>query len=145
MPDSATPKLKQLARRLLAGEAPAKRASANQSAILRLEEKLRQPLGQLLGIGGFRALISRALALAGEEVPWLRALHIKADGTVEGLAELEANLDDAEIAAGEIALLARLLELLITFIGPALTLRFIQHAAPKLDLDDLDLEQGQGP
>ncbi|HEV8292695.1 MAG TPA: hypothetical protein VGP94_12265 [Tepidisphaeraceae bacterium] len=145
MPDSATPKLKELARRLLADDAPARRAGADPSAILRLEQKLRQPLGQLLGIAGFRALISRALALAGEEVPWLRALHIKADGSVEGLAELEVNLDEEAIAAGEIALLARLLELLITFIGPALTLRFIQHASPKLNLDDLDLEQGQGP
>lgn len=144
MPDSATPILQELAKRLLADELAGKRASADKSAAFRVCEKLRQPLGQLLGNSGFRALFSRALALAGEDVPWLRALHIKADGSLEGLGELEAELDDNGIARGEIVLLARLLELLITFIGPALTLRFIQDAWPKASFDDLDFEKGQG-
>jgi len=145
MPDSSAPTLNELAKRLLAYEAGAgKRAGANQSTAFRVCEKLRQPLGQLLGIAGFRALFSRALALAGEEVRWLRALHIKSDGCLEGLGELEAQLDQDGIAAGELLLVARLLELLVTFIGPALTLRFIQDAWPKGRFDDLDFDKGQG-
>ncbi|HEV8604904.1 MAG TPA: hypothetical protein VGQ99_06040 [Tepidisphaeraceae bacterium] len=146
MPNSATPTLNELAKRLLAYEAGAgRRAGANSSAAFRACEKLRQPLGQLLGIAGFRALFSRALALASDGVPWLRALHIKADGCLEGLSELEAQLEEDGIAAGELVLVARLLELLVTFIGPALTLRFIQDAWPKGSFDDLDFDKGQGP
>ena len=146
MPNGPLPTLTELAKRLLADEALAdKRSSASQPAAFRVCEKLRQPLGQLLGVAGFRALFSRALALANEEVPWLRALHIKADGTLEGLGELEAELDEDGIESGELVLVARLLELLVTFIGPALTLRFIQDVWPKASFDDLDFGKGQGP
>jgi hypothetical protein len=146
MPEYAPPTLKELAKRLLADEATArKRPGGNDSAAFRVVEKVRQPLGQLLGIAGFRALFSRALALANEEVPWLRALHIKSDGSLEGLGELEANLDEDGIVGGELILVARLLELLITFIGSALTLRIIQDAWPKATFDDLDFAKGQGP
>jgi hypothetical protein len=146
MPNGAPPTLKELAKRLLADEARAdKQRGANQSAAFRVCEKLRHPLGKLLGMAGFRALFSRALALANEEVPWLRALHIKADGSLEGLDELEANLDENEIVEGEVVLVARLLELLITFIGPALTVRIIQDAWPRANFDDLDIAKELSP
>ena len=140
MPYGAPPNLKELAKRLLADEARAdKRNGANQPAAFCICEKLRQPLGKLLGIAGFRALFSRALALANGEVAWLRALHIKADGSLEGLDELEAELEDKEIVEGEVVLVARLLELLITFIGAALTVRIIQDGWPKASFDDLEI------
>ena len=142
MPNSATPTLNALAKRLLAYEAG---TGKHPSAAFGVFEKLRQPLSHLLGIAGFRALFSRALALASEDAPWLRALHIKADGCLEGLAELAAQLDQNGIAAGEVVLVARLLELLATFIGPALTLRLIQGAWPKGSFDDLNFDKGQGP
>ncbi len=132
-------KLKVFAERLLVYEAKAGNCPGpNESAVFRACEKLRQPLEQLLGVAGFRALFSRALALAGGEVSWLRALHIKADGSLEGLAELEAKLPADEIARGELALVTRMLELLVTFIGPALTLRLIQEVWPKADFNDLN-------
>jgi len=144
MSNHATPTLKALAERLLAYEAAAgtppggKSPGEENSALFRVCDTLRQPLARLLGIAGFRALFSRALALAGREVSWLRALHIKADGTLEGLAELEAKLPADEIARGELALMTRVLELLVTFIGPALTLRLIQEVWPKADFNDLN-------
>ncbi len=134
MSNSATPKPKEFARRLLAYEAASgKPADAKDSGVFRVCEKLREPLGKLLGVGGFRSLLSRALALAGAEVPWLRALHIKADGSLEGPDELEAKLDSRAVAEGEVALAAQLLGLLVTFIGPALTQRLLQDIWPTMD------------
>ncbi len=138
MPVSATLDLKVFARRLLAYEiASRKPGGAKDSAAFQVVEKLRGPLAKLMGVGGFRALFSRALALANTEVAWLRALHIKADGSLEGLEELEENLDRDAIARGEVELVAQLLGLLVTFIGLALTLRLILGAWPKADFDDL--------
>lgn len=101
-------------------------------------EKLRQPLSMLAGVAGFRSLLSRALALAGDEVRWLKAVHVKADGSLEGLDE--AQLSDAEIAAGEAVLVARLIGLLVTFIGEALTVHLVQEAWPEASLGGLDSE-----
>ncbi len=137
MSNSATPKLREFTRRLLAYEvASGKPANAKDSAAFRVCEELRQPLGKLLGIGGFRALLARALAVAGAEVPWLRALQIKADGCWEGLNELEGKLDPRAIAEGEVVLVSQLLALLVTFIGSALTLPLLHDIWPKMD--DLD-------
>ncbi len=134
MSNSATPKLKEFARRLLAHEAASRKpASAKDSAAFRVCEELRQPLGKLLGVGGFRALLSRALTVAGAEVAWLRALDIKADGCWEGLNELGAKLDSRAIANGEVVLVSQLLGLLVTFIGPALTLGLLHDIWPKMD------------
>jgi len=134
MSNSATLKPKEFARRLLAYEAGSgKPADAKVSPAFRVCEKLRGPLGKLLGVGGFRSLLSRALALAGAEVPWLRALHIKADGSLEGLDELEAKLDSRAVAEGEVVLAAQLLGLLVTFIGAALTQRLLQDIWPTMD------------
>jgi hypothetical protein len=137
----ATPKLKGFARRLLAYEAASgKPADTNDSEAFRVCEKLRGPLSRLTGVGGFRSLLSRALALAGSEVPWLRALHVKGDGSLDGLEELEVKLDSGEIAEGEVVLVSQLLGLLVTFIGPALTRQLLQDIWPKMH----DLNFGNG-
>ncbi len=134
MSNSANLHPKEFARRILTYEtASGKHADANNSEGFRVCEKLRGPLGKLTGIGGFRALLSRALAQAGTEVPWLRALHIKADGSLEGLDQLKAKLDSSAIVEGELVLVVQLLGLLVTFIGPALTLRLLQDIWPKMD------------
>ena len=80
-----------------------------------------------MGAAGFRALISRALVLASAEAACLRDLHIKADGSFEGLDELEAHANPEEIAAGGLVLLARLLGLLVTLIGENLTLQLLNN------------------
>jgi len=130
MSDSATPKLKAFARQLLACEAATRDpAGAKDSRAFGASEKLRGPLGKLVGISGFRALLSRALALGGEESPVLRALHIRADGSLE---DLEAGLDPRKLAEGEVVLIAHIAGLLVTFIGPALTLQLLRDIWPKI-------------
>ncbi|MEO6788278.1 MAG: hypothetical protein ABI318_19315 [Chthoniobacteraceae bacterium] len=131
---STAPNLKQFARRLLVCEAATTQpADVKDSAAFRACEKLRGPLGKLMGIGGFRSLFSRALVLACTEVPWLVALQIKADGSLEGFHEAEVKLDWSATSEGEIVLVSQLLGLLVTFIGAALTVRLLHDIWPELD------------
>jgi hypothetical protein len=135
----ATPELRRVAQRLLALESAAgNTADAHVSPTFRVCEKLRRPLSRLMGVAGFRSLLSRALALATDEVRWLKAVHVTADGSLEGLGELAGRLSQNEIARGGVLLIAQLLGLLLTFIGGALTSRLVQEACPKLSSDDLD-------
>ena len=140
MRDSITPEVKALASRLMASEAgTAKSAHAEKSVAFRACEKLRQPLSRLTGVAGFRSLLSRALALASGEVRWLKAVHINADGSMEGLNEAEAQLSENEIAQGEIVLVAQLIGLLVTFIGEGLTLRLLEETWPEVAFDDMEV------
>lgn len=139
MPPRATPKLKDLAQRLLLCEtAPGKLGGTDAAAVFRVCAKLRRPLVQLMGVAGFRSLFARALALAGEQVPWLRALHIKPDGSLEGLDELAQKPSPDDLLLGEIALLSQILGLLVTFIGPALTAVLLQDAWPDEDFSQYE-------
>jgi len=52
---------------------------------------------------------------------------------LEGLEETQTEFDPRMIAEGEVALVARLLGLLVTFIGPALTQQLLRDIWPKLD------------
>jgi hypothetical protein len=113
-------------------------AGPRNPATFRSCEKLRLHLATFLGNIGFHALLARALALATVEVPWLREVKVKADGTLEGLAELQTQLNADELLEGESVLLARLLGLLVAFIGLNLTLRLVCGVWPKIPLDDLD-------
>ena len=136
---SANPRLRQLARRLLALEAAsADTREAEGSPAFRVCEKLRQPLSTLTGTAGFRSLLSRALALANQEVRWLRAVHVNSDGSLDLTGLGGAQLSGAEIAEGQAVLVAQLLGLLVTFIGPALTLRLLQEAWPEAPLGGLN-------
>lgn len=133
---SLTPKARKLAGRLLSFEAPGN--NNKKTAAFRVSEQLRQPLSILVGAAGFRALLSRALGLAGEEVRWLKAIHIDASGSMEGLEETGAQLSADEIARGETVLIAHLIGLLVTFIGVALTARLLQDIWPGVSPRDLD-------
>src|SRR5688572_18992116 len=123
--------LQEIARQLLAYEAAAA-DRARGSETYRVWEKLRGPLEKLIGANGFRALLARALALARAEVPALLALQIKADGSLQGLNELQAEADPDAIADSEVALVSELLGLLVTFIGSGLTLRLLHDIWPSI-------------
>ena len=138
----ASPHLRHFAKRLMAFETggnPAARTTP--PAAFQGCEKLRVHLATFLGEAGFRTLLLRALALATAEVPWLRAVRIKADGALEGLEDLQAKLDRDDFLEGGVVLLAQLLGLLGTFIGGNLTVRLMREVWPKVPLNDLDLEK----
>ena len=135
----ATPEMRVFAGRLIAYETRGNKSSETKTpAACLVGEKLRPHLAALMGNVGFRALLSRALALANAEVPWLRAVHVNTDGSFQGLDELGAQVGPDEIFEGRVVLLAQLLGLLVAFIGELLTLRLVRDVWPKLPLNDLD-------
>ncbi len=139
----ATPQMRDLSQGLIAYETGKNKSSGTKTpAACRVGEKLRPPLVTLMGNTGFHALLSRALALANAEVPWLRAVHVNADGSFEGLDELEGQVDPEEIALGCIVLLAQVLGLLVVLIGENLTLRLVREAWPKLSFNALMFGKG---
>jgi hypothetical protein len=132
-----TAKMRDFARGLVAREARANRSSGTEAQLVlgATVDKLRQPLIILAGAQVFRSLLSRALALAIDEVRWLRAVRVKADGSLECPPEMP-RLDREEIAKGEVVLLTQLLGLLLTFIGEALTLRLLEDVWPAARVND---------
>ena len=124
----ATPKLRIYAETLIDDEI-SRNASATSKPIaaFAVVKKLGPHFGALMGAAGFRALLSRSLVLANAEVAWLGQLHVREDGSFEGLNEIQAHANPEEIAAGGIVLLTRLLGLLMTFIGEDLTLRLLSN------------------
>lgn len=105
-------------------------------------EKLHLHLATFMGNTGFRTLLSRSLALATAEVPWLRTVRVKDDWSLEGLEQLQTQISQDELFEGGVTLLAQLLGLLVTFIGEALTVRLVRDVWPKVSVDDLDLGIG---
>jgi hypothetical protein len=147
----APPEMRDLAHRLLTYEAGSGKTSESKEATtLRVYEKLRQSLGVFAGSAGFQSLASRALALAKSEAPSLSAARVSADGSLQGLGEFEAQIDidkdrDDEYPAGErgTILIARLLGLLLIFLGKALTLSLLLNAWPGAALDDRNSRNGR--
>jgi hypothetical protein len=139
----ATAQMRSIAERLIDYETPRKASAATATtANFQVTERLRPHLATLMGNGGFRALLARALKLAAAEVSWLRAVQVNADGTLEGLATPHARLTPAEFREGRVVLLAQLLGLLVAFIGPGLTSRLVGEIWPQLVADKVDFGNG---
>ena len=135
----ATPQMRSAAKRLLSTEITGTSAvEAAALAMFPVTNKLRPHLSILLGKGGVRALLARALVLASAETPWLRTVQVTADGDLEGLEALAADLDPTDFFEGRVVLLAQLLGLLVAFIGPNLTSRLIGEVWPQIPLKELD-------
>ena len=121
-------KTRDLARRLIASAADETTTSLHtEPATLRVYERLRRQLGASVGVDGFQALASRALALAKSESPRLSAVQLTASGGLRGLGEVESQTDVKEDGEAGIILIAQLLGLFLTFLGEATTLRFIEY------------------
>jgi hypothetical protein len=143
---TAAPGMRDLAHRLLIYEADAAKASEPmESPTLRVYEKLRQGLGEFVGVAGFQSLASRALTLSTPEAPSLSAARVTADGSLQGLGEIETQIDMDKDRAGEggIILIARLLGLLRIFVGEALTLSLLRNAWPGEAFDDRNSGNGR--
>ncbi len=120
-------KTRDLARSLIAGEADASATPLQtERATVRVYERLRRQLALPMGVDGFQALASRALALAKSQSRGLSAVQVTANGGLRGLGEGESQTDaDVDGEAG-ITLIAHLLGLFLTFLGETTTLRLIE-------------------
>jgi hypothetical protein len=127
-------KTRDLARSLIASEADASTTSLHtEPATVRVYEKLRRQLGAPVGVDGFQALASRALALAKSQSPRLSTVQVTANGGLRGLGEVESQTDTDEHGEAGIILIAQLLGLFLTFLGEATTLRLIEDLRLQAD------------
>jgi hypothetical protein len=128
-------KTRDLARILVASEADASTTSLQtEPATVRAYERLRRQLGAPVGVDGFQALASRALALAKSESPRLSAVQLTANGGLRGLGEVESHTEPDEDGEAGIILIAQLLGLFLTFLGEATTLRLIEDLRLQVDI-----------
>jgi hypothetical protein len=153
------PEMRDLAQRLLAYEANAGESTEPiEPAILCVYERLRQSLSDFAGTAAFQSLAYRALAMARAEVPSLRAARVGADGALtglghglgQGMSEFGPQIDPEKDRAGEhqaadegIVVIARLLGLLLTFLGEPITLRLLRNTWPGATFDDRSSEKGK--
>ena len=131
MRSADTPTTRELAQRLLAYEALEPGTTmADAQSICRVCDKLRRPLTTLAGSAGYRSLLARALTLAKQESPVLKAWEVRSDGSLQGL--------NGEAAQSGAVLIAQIIGLMITFIGEPLTLRLLHDIW--LDLPDFEVK-----
>jgi hypothetical protein len=136
----STPQMRDFAERLIACENGNQDCSAIATpAAFPVCEKLRPHLANLMGNTGFRALLARALARTEAELPLLRAMQVKEDGTLAASDKPEVPAAPEEFARGSVVLVAQLLSLLEAFIGEKLTLQIVADVWPRLVLNDLNL------
>ena len=92
-------------------------------------------------MGGFHALFGRALVLARAEVPWLAEVQLTADGCLEGLDKVTNRVTRDELVSAELAVVSHVIDLLVTFIGPALTLAIMKEIWPEAAFTDLNFRE----
>jgi len=127
-------KTRDMARSLVACEAEASTVSLQaEPASVRAYERLRRQLSAQVGVDGFQALASRALALAKSQSPRLSAVQVTANGGLSGLGRADSQKDVDEDGEAGIILIAQLLGLFLTFLGEATTLRLIEDLRLQVD------------
>jgi hypothetical protein len=127
-------KTRDLARSLVDCEAGASTTSLQtEAATVRAYERLRRQLGASVGVDGFQALASRALALAKSESPRLGEVQVSANGVLRGYGEVEFQPGKDEDDEAGIILIAQLLGLFLTLLGEATTLRLIEDLRLQVD------------
>jgi len=128
-------KTRDLARSLVASEADASTTSLQiQPATVRVYERLLRQLSTIVGVDGFQALASRALALAKSESPHLNAVQVMTNGGLRGLGAVESQTETDEDGEAGIIVIAQLLGLFLTFLGEATTLRLIEDLRLQVDV-----------
>jgi hypothetical protein len=150
---TTSPKMRDLTHRLLAYEAGADKSSEPvESAALRVYEKLRQSLCALAGVAAFQSIAFRALTQAQSGAPGLWAVQITADGSLQGLGKHEPQPDDFEpqlgsgkeqVGDGGIILIDHILDLLLIFLGQAITINLLRNTWPGASFDDRNAGNGR--
>lgn len=128
-----SPKLDELARRILeeeAGASPDQAASA--AAINAVCERLKNQLVDLLGSGGVSALLRRALHLAQREQPALAGVAVDREEAAcfTGLTESLSSRTAEESAAAAASVLTHMLELLVMLLGAELGMKPVRKLWP---------------
>jgi hypothetical protein len=95
----------------------------------------------MAGAAGSQALLDRALVLTKAAFPRLAGVTLNKQGCVEGLANIDPPLTQGEAEEGEILLIGNTVQLLCTFLGETMALRFIQDPWP--DASFADEESGK--
>jgi KaiC/GvpD/RAD55 family RecA-like ATPase len=115
-----TPEIAHFARQLVALEAAHEAGTEGPEGHWACK-RLQQSLVRFVGTPGLRSLMSRALTMAKADVPSLGPVRVRPDGSFEGFGRH----DDDE---ARVVVVARLLELLQTFIGRSLMLQLLRDA-----------------
>ena len=138
----ATPLMRAFAMRLIELESKVIKSRQSQVELTILViEKLRPHLSNIMGGAGFRALLSRSLALAKQEIPWLHTVQVNGDGALDGLIQLETQDRPDDFFEGSVVLLAHMLGLLVAFIGESLTLQMMGGVWPNASLTNLEISR----
>ncbi len=141
---TTTPEIRGLARRLVALE----KAGVASPDCLCVEtekvcEKLRAVISRLVGDAGYASLVSRSLAMAKAEAAWLERLKVRPDGSLQGFEPCGREPGTDPVDDAGCVLITHLLGLLVTFIGPSLTLTLVRAAWPGATFDDAELGIGE--
>lgn len=139
------PMIRAWARRLIDSEVDADpRSARTELATLRVYEKLRQQLCAPVGVNGFQALASRALSLAKSQSPDLSGVQLTAKGSLDGFGEAPFKMDAEEYGEVGVILIAQLLELCLTLLGMATTVRLIEVIPMQTDVEVKSNTTGAG-
>ena len=128
--------MRRFARHLIDISALENSGNVGSNAAFPVTDTLRPHLKLLMGTGGTRQLLARAITLATVEVSWLHSVRVTERGELEGLDQIRSFIDPVEFLEGRVILLAQLLGLLVAFIGPTLTSRMVGEFWPQIPFRD---------
>lgn len=128
-----SPKLVELARRIVEHEGGGSDPSASAAAVETACGRLNDHLVDVLGSGGASAVLRRALHLAQREQPLLAEVTVSGEPAAcfTGLAESLAARTDEEATAAAVSVLACVLELLVILLGEELGMNPVRKLWPR--------------
>jgi hypothetical protein len=94
----------------------------------RLFTRLRAGLGRWVGVEGYCALLDRAIALVRAEYPAVDSLSCQREDEPLTIETVRAH-GSREVAAGVVALLAALIDLLGRIVGDEIAVRLVEQTA----------------
>ena len=107
-------------------------ADSMQAALERSCQKLCVRLAKLVTATGSQALLARAIRLAAADAPFVGGLRagVVPAACLEGVHDATRGVPPELAQTGLVAVIAHLLGLLVTFVGPDLTARIVGEVWP---------------